>query len=239
MKKLAIRIMAVRKRQAIVERLLKQLNLTEKHVFYDDEGLGCIGNALRIWGTPLEHDETHLLVLQDDVEVVDDFVEIANICINQFPKAIFGYFNYVLRNEDKINNSPYVLMRNCNVKGESILMPKEYINGYIAFYEENLKALNYPHDDATCRMYALLNDIPVFSTIPCLVNNLCPTDSVMGHNDANHYSRVWMGKTVDVQQFKTKEYSLSRYFPIVTHLPKHNELNIRVKEKIAERKRIM
>lgn len=236
MYKLAIRIMAVRSRKAIVDKLLNQLQMDESAVFYDDEKLGCIGNALRIWGTPLKEDETHLLVLQDDVEVVNNFVEIANKCIAQFPKAIFGFYNYVLRHEDKHRDSPYILMKNHNVKGESMLMPKEYIQGYIDFYNTELKSKGYPHDDATCRMYALLNDIPVFSTIPCIVNNLCPTNSVMGHNDANHYSRVWEGYDVDVKQFDTKEYSISRRFPIFTHLPKNDPLNIRVKEKLRNRR---
>lgn len=235
MNKLSVRIMAVRSRKPIVDRLLAQLGLDESVVFYDDEGLGCIGNALRIWGTPLADDETHLLVLQDDVEVVHNFLEIANECINQFPKAIFGFFNYVLRYEDRQRNSPYILMKNHNVKGESILMPKDRIQGYIDFYNRELKSKNYPHDDATCRMYALLNDIPVFSTIPCLVNNLCPVNSVMGHNDANHYSRVWEGYDVDAKQFATKEYSISRRFPIFTHLPKNDPLNIRVKEKLKSK----
>lgn len=219
----------------MVNNLLTQLGLDESIVFYDDEGLGCIGNALRVWGAELEDDITHLLVLQDDIEVVNDFLEIVNKCINQFPKAIWGFFNYVLEYSDRKADSPYILMKNCNVKGESMLMPKEYISGYIDFYNKNLKELNYPHDDATCRMYAFVNDIPVFSTIPCLVNNLCPTNSVMGHNDANHYSRVWEGKNIDVKQFDTKEYSISRKFPIFTHLPKDNELNVRIKEKMKKR----
>jgi hypothetical protein len=235
MNKLAVRIMAVRSRKPMVDRLLAQLGMDESIVFYDDEGLGCIGNALRIWGTPLKDDESHLLVLQDDVEVVNNFVEIATKCINQFPKAIFGFFNYTLRYEDKQRESPYVLMKNHNVKGESMLIPKEYIQGYIDFYNSELRAKNYPHDDATCRMYALLNDIPVFSTIPCLVNNLCPVNSVMGHNDANHYSRVWEGYDVDVRQFETKEYSISRKFPIITHLAKDDPLNMRVKERLKRR----
>lgn len=238
MNKLAVRIMAVRSRKAMVDNLLKQLGLDESIVFYDDEGLGCIGNAMRIWGTPLKDDETHLLVLQDDVEVVDDFLKIVNICINRFPEAIFGFFNYTLRYEDKQTESPYVLMKNHNVKGESMLMPKERIQGYIDFYNRELREKNYPHDDATCRMYALMNDIPVFSTIPCLVNNLCPVNSVMGHNDKNHYSRVWEGYNVDIKQFETNEYSVSRPFPIFTHLPKDDALNIRIREKLERRRKL-
>lgn len=219
--------------------LAEKLNLDDGSIFWDDEGLGCIGNALRAWSAPLKPDETHLLVLNDDADVIDNFTEIVHKCIEHFPVAIFGFWSNQLRYEHKTKDSPYIMMKNHNVKGIAFMMPKRYIEGYLKFYDDNLRRLNYQHDDATCRMYAFLNDIPVFSTIPSLVEELLPQDSSISrtHNSANNYSRVWEGRQrIDPAMFDTKEYSISPAFSINTHLKKDDPLQVKIREKMQRRK---
>lgn len=221
----------------MVDRLLKKLGATEDIVRYDDEGLGCIGNALRIWGEDYGDDVTHVLVLNDDADVVDNFTEVAQKCIDKFPNAIFGFWNNQLRWEHRERDTPYMLMKNHNVKGISILMPRKHIGGYLAFYDKHLRPIKYQHDDGACRMYAFLNDIPVFCTIPNLVEELCPQNSVISrtHNSANNYSRVWTGRA-DAADFDAEDYNVSPAFSINTHLKKDNELQILIKEKMKARK---
>lgn len=224
MTKLAVRIMAVRSRKPIVDRLLAQLGMDESIVFYDDAGIGCIRNSARCWAQPATAGETHIMVLQDDIEVVNGFLNYAEQMVTAFPRAIFTLHYKKIRYEDQKTRSPYLLLKNKNVSGEGIIMPKEIAERYIEFFKANVEHSSYPHDDGAIRTFALLNDIPVFTTVPALINNLCPTDSVIdkSHNDKNAKTHVWRGRDASTVDFGNKAYSIC-YYPTFLQMPEFNE----------------
>lgn len=227
--------MGVPSRRKNIEQNQKKLGVESGNIFYDMQKNGCMWNALRTWGSPTKEDTTHLLVLQDDVEVVDNFLEVCQVMIDTFPDAIFGLCDRSVTFSDKKEGTPYLKLRRCDVSGQAIIMPVKYINKFIAFYHKNLKG--YPHDDGAIMMFAIINDVEVFTTIPSTVQHIEPERSVISHthNSAGKISRVYMGsKSLAVEPFKTKDFGLSRKHPLDTGLNKNHPLQIQIKQKIKE-----
>ena len=124
-------------------------------------------------------------------------------------------------------------MKRPNLKGQGIVMPVKYKDAFIRFYHENLEG--YPHDDAAIRMFAYMNDIPVIGTIPALGQHLGAHDSVISathnaHNELSRISKVWAGHKID-ENWETKDYAISRAFPLNTHLKKDHPLQIKINQK--------
>lgn len=206
-----VRIMATRKREGIVKAILSQIGMDESVVFYDDAGIGCLPNAMRAWSAPIKEGCTHVMVLQDDIEVVDDFMEICNIAIRTFPRAAIIPFCRYLKPEDRKTDSPYIYMKNKQVSGQCIILTRDDAEKMVQFYETKVKHLKYRHDDGVIGTYLLLNDTPTFSTIPSLVQHICPEDSVIhrSHNFAKNISYVWEGRDVlNRYDWTDKRYSV-------------------------------
>lgn len=229
---LEIRIVAVPQRKAGVEYLKQRLN-TEASVYYDFNKIGCIKNCLRAWSEPCKPETTHLAVLQDDIDVIDNFKAAAERIGSNFEDAIIAVCEWSLKESDKKDGTPYVLMKRPNLKGQGIIMPVKYKDAFIRFYHSNLEG--YPHDDASIRMFAFMNDIPVIGTIPALGQHLGYADSAISkthnaHNELSRISKVWAGHN-PVVDWNTKDYAISRAFALNTHLKKDHPLQIKIDEK--------
>ena len=183
-------------------------------------------NSIRCWSQPIREGCTHIMVVQDDVEVVNDFVQICNRIVQTFKRAIFVLHYRKITPKDRKVDSPFICLKNKNVAGQCVIMPKELVDGYIDFYRKHVKQTDYPHDDGAIRTYAWLNDIPVFSTIPALVNNLGTDSSVIdkSHIDRTATTKVWEGKNgAAEQEWSCKKYSVV-YYPSYLQLPEFNEV---------------
>lgn len=228
---LEIRIVAVPQRKAGVEYLKSRLN-TEASVYYDFHKIGCIKNCLRAWGEPCKPETTHLAVLQDDIDVVDNFKEIVERITSNFPDAIIAICEWSLEPRDKKEGTPYVLMKRPNLKGQGIIMPVKYREDFIRFYHTELEG--YQHDDAAIRMFAYMNDIPVIGTIPSLAQHLGAQDSAINKNHNGNgktrISKVWAGHKID-ENWESKDYAISRAFSLNTHLKKDHPLQIKIDQK--------
>jgi len=82
--RLAIGIVAVRDREANAEKMRARLDAqcaasgqAPSRIFYDDDRLGCWGNAKRVWKWGTEQPVDWVLVLQDDISFCADFVKAA------------------------------------------------------------------------------------------------------------------------------------------------------------------
>lgn len=126
--KVDVRIMAVRaRREKFILPLLESLGLSEDEtVIYDDRGRkgDAMYNAKRAWMSPGDNDATHRIVLQDDVELSSGFLEIAEKCADNFPLAVFSFFNTRIDDCSFSPVTPYVKVRGCGVYGQAIMMPK-------------------------------------------------------------------------------------------------------------------
>ena len=96
-KTIDIKIMAHPSRRNNVLSILKQLNMDESIVVYDDRPNG--GDALytsrKAWLSPMPVDKTHRLVLQDDILLCDNFINIVHDIIRTLPDKVISLFNMV------------------------------------------------------------------------------------------------------------------------------------------------
>ena len=136
--KVAYRIMAVRERQPLVEDLLAKLGEPETSVFWDEERKGSLWNAKRIWSSykDLNDGTTHICLLCDDADVVNDFKGAVQKCVENFPNAIWTFANRPqVRGDQRGKNTPYIKIWNCWIRGICCLMPVSLIDGWFAFYD--------------------------------------------------------------------------------------------------------
>lgn len=160
-----IRIMAMPSRRENVERLQKELDIPDDNVFYDEKHEGAFVNARRAWLKPTDCD--HILVLQDDVVVCDDFKCLVSKCIEKHPNDIISYFS----THDKVYDTPYLRVMNKNIGAPAISMPADvartiWEEGPNAFFNKD-KA-----DDKHISLCAFEHGIDMLCIQPSLVQHI-------------------------------------------------------------------
>lgn len=233
MNKVGHRIIAVPERAQYVQVLLERTGLTDDIVLWDHEHNGCMWNAIRAWKDALNNQSyTHWCVMADDTDVVDDYIELEKMCVNRFPDAIFTFYSNELSRKHRPLNTPYVKLTGYNVRGIAFLMPTTLVQGYVSLCEYMLEHYDYQRDDATCRIYALFNDIPVMTTIPNLVRSHEIKSSMKGHG-VTHNSDAWSGYSLNKRDFTTLAYEerkILKKSALETHLKPDNPVDIKVRQ---------
>lgn len=243
--KIAYRIMAVRERQEQVEDLLKKLGEPDTSVFWDEKRNGSLWNAKRIWASykNLPSDITHICLLCDDCDVVNNFKAAVQMCVENFPDAIWTFANRPqVKGSDRGRMTPYIKIWNCWIRGICCLMPVKHIEGWFEFLEryfgDNPK---WSYEDTTTSLYALLNDIDVMMPIPNLAVGKDVKSVIKGHTrlNRNRDMSCWFGRDVDLRQFNTSEFVLSKSRGgFEFHLYNDEEVLVLAKQKIAKMKKI-
>lgn len=230
--KIGHRIIAVPERMSYVDGLLRDIGEDIK-VMVDNCHNGCMWNAIRAWEDYKTENATHWCVMADDTDVVDNFLELENMCIERFPDAIWTFYSNELNISHRPQNTPYIRLSSLNVRGIAFAMPVHLIDGYVELCKRMLSEYNYQRDDATCRIYALFNNIPVMTTIPNLVRSHEIKSSMAGHG-ITHNSSAWQGKKIPIVQFKTMAYEVrhvSKKSAAETHLRPDNPMDKEVKKR--------
>lgn len=227
------RIIAVPERMDYVQALKRDIGADIK-VMLDEAHKGCMWNAIRAWEDfRSEPSVTHWCVMADDTDVVNNYLQLEEMCIERFPDAIWTFYSNELQASHRPKLTPYINLSSLNVRGIAFAMPVRYIDGYIELCKQMLADYKYQRDDATCRIYALLNNISVMTTIPNLVRSHEIKSSMSGHG-ITHNSSAWQGKEIDVRQFMTSEYEtrhILKKSAMETHLHEDNPVHILVKQK--------
>lgn len=243
--KIAYRIIAVRERKELVEDLLSKINEPETSVFWDEEHKGCMWNAIRLWKSykDLPSGTTHLCLIADDADVVNNFKAATQKCVENFPNCIWTFANYPqINGKDRGKFTPYVKIWNKQVRGICYLMPVNLIEGWLAFYSKYLMGVKgWQHDQVTTSLYALINDIDVMMPIPNLVVGKDVLSVIKGHKRLNRNRDVscWQGRDVDLSQFDTCEFVVSKSRSLYEfHLYHDEEVLVLAKKKIEELKRL-
>ena len=211
--KIAYRVLAVPERQEHVQDILQRLKCDESIVFYDNEHNGCMWNALRLWGSykEMDRDITHVCLIADDALIVRQFAEASLKCAQRFPNAIWSFATYDAHKRNRGPDSPYVQLWNCNLRGLCYMMPVELIPGYIDFYDRYLsQKKKWERDDVTCKMYAMTHGIPVMMPIPNLAIAKHIPSVIPGHWKTNRIEDCWYGEDIDLRQFDTFKYYVTK-----------------------------
>lgn len=169
-----IRIMAHPSRRDNVLKILKQLNMDESIVVYDDrvDGDDAICAARRAWLYPILSYKTHRLVLQDDVLLCDNFINIVHDIISTLPDKVITLFNLIPR--DFVKNKECCYERIERLFGCAIIMPVFCINDCWQWIDAHYD--NGKHYDMLISEYCKMNRIAMFTTIPVIVQHLCDTE---------------------------------------------------------------
>ena len=227
------RIIAVPERMAYVNELVRSIG-TDVRVMLDSEHNGCMWNAIRAWEDyRSESDVTHWCVMADDTDVVDKYLLLEKMCIERFPDAIWTFYSNELSISHKPERTPYIRLSSLNIRGIAFAMPVHLIDGYVELCKKMLADYKYQRDDATCRMYALFNNIPVMTSIPNLVRSHEIKSSMTGHG-ITHNSSAWQGKSIPVKQFATTEFEVrhvAKKSAMETHLHEDNPVHEMVRQK--------
>lgn len=232
--KIGHKIIAVPERLDYVNELLVRTSLAMSDVLIDKDHNGCMWNAIRAWKAHKEDlSVTHWCVMADDTDVVDDYMAYEKMCVERFPNAIWTFYSNELGMRHKPNDTPYVKLSSLNIRGIAFLMPVEWIDKYVELCEYMLNTYGYQRDDATCRIYALFNNLPVMTTIPNLVRSHEIKSSMSGHG-ITHNSDAWQGRTLNYNDFRTFDYEvrhIAKKSARETHLPLDNPIDKKVAEK--------
>lgn len=171
--KIDIQLFGVHERDEMIANLAAKLSLGTSQIHYDDRPSGghCFYTAKKAWLAPLEEGTTHHLVCADDIEVCDNFLEIAEQIAEAHPKSVISFFpfEFMERNpEIEQCETPYFL---CHVvSGCAIMMPVEYIEDYCNYVDKNFG--ENADDDWTLQFWAMKNHIQILTTVPSLVQHI-------------------------------------------------------------------
>lgn len=169
-----IKIMAHPSRRKNVEKILIALSLPEKTVSWDDRKYGgdAMYTARKAWTQPIPDWCTHRLVLQDDIEVCDNFLEIAEKVADKYTNQIVSFFHCERYSE----NVRYVHTR--MLWGCAVMIPANLVSScwdYIEHIPEQPWYRNAQdilrHDDNCIVAWAVENQIPMINTVPSLVQH--------------------------------------------------------------------
>lgn len=161
-----VRIFGVPERMSCILENQKRLNVPDDRIFIDERREGCLATARRAWTAPT--DRPYTLVLQDDVELCDDFLAVCERMAAAHPDALFSLFPMCFNHWRKGNIptvSPYISVR--DISGQGILMRTDYAAPCIAAWNPKIKG-----DDVNIQRWAENNDIQKLTTIPCTMQHI-------------------------------------------------------------------
>ena len=199
--------MAFYDRKEMVEAEVEKLKGCDVKVFYDDrpqeERKGTYYTQLKCIEDALNGDYTHLVLLQDDILLVNDFDKCIKELIEFKPYDLWTLF--CPRIHEANAEEPYGQIFPANTWGQGNVIEIGMLKEIMKFREEKIP--NYIYDDGLYLMYCIENNLPVYTTRVGLLQHLCPTDSTLGYNNKNKVSKVFLGEDIyDKVNWKSRDY---------------------------------
>lgn len=174
-----IKVYGVEKRMPFIKNTVDKLCLTNDDVFLDDRPNG--GNVFYTAKKALlakpQFGITHRIVLQDDIEVCNNFKQIASEIIKTHPDKIIAllphdfYLDMVIdKNKEMASITPYIA-NDKYVTGCGFILPYQYIQQYL-LYAENYCNRNYMCEDQAWFAWAKKNNITILNTAPAIIQHI-------------------------------------------------------------------
>lgn len=166
-----IRIMAHPSRKENVNYILNRLSLSEDSVVWDDRpgGGDATYTARKAWCHPLPEGCTHRLVLQDDIEICENFLNIVEQVAAKHTDKLVSFFHTEGVMIERYNRTP-------KVWGQALMFPVHLIRPCWNFIDNTvLKWYKYDvwrHDTLCIRLWAEHHGIHVINTSPSLVQHI-------------------------------------------------------------------
>lgn len=210
MYKIAYRIMACKERQEMVNNIINKLKGLDVKVFYDDrpqeERKGTYYTQLKCINDIIDKDYTHLVLLQDDILLVNDFDKCIKELINYKPFDLWTLFCSRIHTVNL--NEPYAKLEPPNTWGQGNIIPLDMLKNIMEFRKEKMP--KYIYDDGLYWIYCSLNHLPTYTTRVALMQHLCPSKSLLGYNNKNKISKLWIGEDI-YDKVNWKNYNFKKY----------------------------
>ena len=170
------KIIASRTRQEMAKNLRDALSLTDADIVYDDrpEGGNPYVPTKAAWLLPHEEGVTHRVVLNEDVQVCENFKEIIEQMAQSHPGCAFSLFTMDLDSEDYSGfieglTTPYI-HSDWTMWGCAILMPLSVVEECFSYidtvFDENV------HESFGIYSFLRHKEIPILTTIPVTVQHI-------------------------------------------------------------------
>lgn len=165
--KVSIRIFGVPERIENIRENQKRLRISDEFIFIDENHEGCVPTAKKAWSYPT--DKEFVLVLQDDVELCDNFMHYVNRIVEAQPDSIISLFSFQFARHTAVTRaprvSPYVSTNLLTAQG--IIMRTEWIEECLASWSDSVRG-----DDVNIANWANDNNIRILTTIPVIVQHV-------------------------------------------------------------------
>jgi hypothetical protein len=210
MVKLGYKISGVQERDFLIAQELKMLKMIEQResvVQYNGKTRDILSCFIKAVDSFENTDITHACILQDDLELCENFVEITTDICSQFPQAVWALFNSRIKESDY--DKPYVKIRGCGFYAPAIIFPMSRWSEFKSWKKENCD--DCFHDDVAIGEWCKRNKVEVMTTVPSLVDHLGGKVSLLGHNSGLK-SKVWKGAEAPKKvNWKTDEFCMSKF----------------------------
>ena len=217
-----VKIMACYERKTIVDKMINDIG-GKVEVFYDDriERFGTSYTQIKCLESLFEDGITHRCLLQDDLEICDDFRNHLSEIISLFPNAILTLFCSRLSKRDLESKANFVYISGYNTWGPGNVFPKWMIPKMLEWRNKNIP--DHPYDDSLYWLFAKEFKIPIITTIPSLIQHLCPINSLLGYNNKLKVSKVWIGKDLSNVNWDSNKI-ITRNLPCTSTLAREQQM---------------
>ena len=163
---ISVRVFGVPERIDNIKTIQRMLSLDDSHIFIDYEHKGCLWNAKRAW--KLKTDKPFVMVLQDDVELCDNFLYYCNIITGLHPTKIISLFPLQFRYSHDVSKIPTVspYISTSVLSGCGIIMKSDWVEDCISSWSNDIKG-----DDTNIQKWADSVGIPILTTIPAILQH--------------------------------------------------------------------
>lgn len=198
----SVAVMSHPERAELLPALLEALDVAPD-VVLDTEDAGLWPTAERAWriGSEQAGGFSHHLVLQDDVIPVPHLIEGIEHLLDTCPTVAVSILSlFGIRGALKEAAAQrYTFVRHSGLAwGQAVVLPSGLIEHFLSFCEESIRP-DFKWDDARLSIFALTFGIPVYTTVPCLVDHL-DVPSVAGNprlagGRHERKAAVWSGES--------------------------------------------
>ena len=188
-------------RRLNVENLIRRLNpewigklCTDFQIIQDWRKEGPWPTARRCWDHGLVQDSTHHLILQDDIEVCDDFLLGIHEAIRAYDNSpISFYASRKICEEARDKDARWVKIPD-GTWGPAILLPKKMISDFLEWEVNHIKP-DFKHDDTRLAMWCVETGNDVMCPMPSFVQYMAAQKSLLGQSHPSKVARWYDGKS--------------------------------------------
>ena len=205
--RLAVAIMAHEKRESRIPAILEKLGTAAGDVFVsiDRDNAGPWPNARKCWEA-CPDDASHMLILQDDVLLCQDFYVGATRALRHRPNnAISFYANDKRIDEARAAGASWARLpashHTGGIYGQAQCIPAYFIKPLLRWWDNKPEGHYTEYDDPRYDDWILgqflkKNRKEVWATVPSLVEHDCPSESLIGYSDRRKVARWYIGDDV-------------------------------------------